>query len=88
MPEVVLDDELLWGLLVCMAREAERGEKCGMRRSVYVCACVGEGRKCVIFSYTYSTSQTFGHTYSFKGYSLFVLCSTLYNNSEDIKTMK
>ena len=36
----------------------------------------------------YSTSQKFGHTYSSKGFSLFLLFSTLYNNSEDFKTMK
>ena len=34
------------------------------------------------------TSQKFGHTYSFQGLSLFWLFSTMYNNSEDIKTMK
>ena len=34
---------------------------------------------------TCSTSQMFGNTYSFKGFSLFF---TLYNNSEDIKTME
>ena len=42
-------------------------------------------------SYTlceYSTSQKFGHTYSFKGFSLFELFCTLQNSSEDIKTMK
>ena len=33
----------------------------------------GEPQKCII----YSTSQTFGHTYSFKGFSLFLLFSTL-----------
>jgi hypothetical protein len=36
----------------------------------------------------YIASQMFGHTYSFNGFSLFLLLSTLNNNSEDIKTMK
>ncbi len=34
----------------------------------------------------YTTSQKFGHTYSFKGFSLFF--TIFYNNSEDINTMK
>jgi hypothetical protein len=38
--------------------------------------------------YRYSTSQKFGHTYSFQGFSLFLLFSTLQNNSGDVKTMK
>jgi hypothetical protein len=36
---------------------------------------------------TCSTSQKFGHTYSFQDFSLFVLFFKLYNNIEDIKTM-
>jgi hypothetical protein len=38
--------------------------------------------------HVYSTSQKFGHTYSFQGFSSFLLFSTMYNNSEDMKTMK
>jgi hypothetical protein len=36
----------------------------------------------------YSTSQTFGHTYSFKVFSLFVLCSTFSNKIVKTSTMK
>uniref|UniRef100_A0A8C8FWI8 Uncharacterized protein n=1 Tax=Oncorhynchus tshawytscha TaxID=74940 RepID=A0A8C8FWI8_ONCTS len=32
----------------------------------------------------HSISQKFGHTYSFKGFSLFLLFSILYNNGEDL----
>ena len=40
------------------------------------------------FCFIYSTSQKFGHTYSFHGFSLFLQFSTLQNNSEVIQTMK
>ena len=36
----------------------------------------------------YSTSQKFGHTFSFNGFSLFLFLSTMQINIEDIKTMK
>ena len=47
---------------------------------------LGDLRKKYI--YVYSASQKCGHTYSFQGFCLFLLFSTLYNNSEDIKPMK
>jgi hypothetical protein len=39
-------------------------------------------------SYSSNGWIKFGHTYSFKGFSLFLLFSTLYNNNEDIIIMK
>ena len=36
----------------------------------------------------YSTSQKFGHTFSFNGFSLLLFLSTMQINNEDIKTMK
>ena len=42
-------------------------------------------RACVC---VYSTRQKSGHTFSFNGFSLFLLCSILYINTEDIRTME
>ena len=39
-------------------------------------------------AFAYSTSQKFGHTFSFNGFSLFFFISTLQINIEDFQTMK